>query len=218
MFADTASVGVGRTFVEFGSKIRTYEKLGLMTGGNVAGGEMVAKCLPDGCDYDHAAFVLPHALRKWLSVAHEQRVADPDVLILIAGWSEKMTRWAGAAVSTFDAPGREALIVRDCGVHLSPVMKAGGVGQLSDDETLANVLALGIDEFARRVLNARRLAEASTNGVCTPGGSGELVSISERGVVRRTIITWPDAVGDTTAAVAARVLAEPAPEFLPAAG
>lgn len=219
LFADTAASGEdGAILTGFASKIKTVDgsRFGLTASGSMATWEFVRQALPADIDFDYACIALPMILRIWLAASTEKLGEAAHLLVQFAGWSQRHREWRGAVVSTDDVPGRPAMHVADAGTHIGAVAIGDEIRALSEDEITRNVLALGIDEFARRVLDARRRAHALHGGHCQSGGSGELVSISERGVVRRTIITWPDAVGDSTAAVAARVLAEPAPEFLPA--
>lgn len=220
LFADTAASDEdGGALTGFASKIETVDgsRFGWMGSGSSAACEFVRQALPADIDFDYACTALPHILRVWLAVSTEKLGEAANLRVQFAGWSKRKQEWRGAIVDSDDVPGRPAMHVADAGIHIGVVAIGEELRQLSEEEIMQNVLALGIDEFARRVLNASRRAVALHEGRCPSGGSGELVSITQRGVERRMIITWPDAVGDSTAEVAARVLAQPAPEFLPAA-
>ncbi|WP_018389742.1 hypothetical protein [Ancylobacter sp. FA202] len=216
LFADTAVADEVGRLSRFASKIHTPggHLFGWMAMGSGDGARFVAEWLPAHADFDYAVIALPDILRLWLPFGAARLGDNAHIQVLFAGWSESRREWAGAIIDTLEAPGRPAFQIADAGVCIGPCAIGGAIRPFTDAEILKNIAILKPVEFARRVLNARRRASALHDGKCISGGAGEFVTITDDGVKRKNILVWPDAVGDTAEAVAARALAAPAPKFL----
>jgi len=147
----------------------------------------------------------------WRSIRGPEWGDEATLCVQFAGWSNKANDWRGAAIDTHGSDTHSPYVVIDAGVMLGHCAVDGEVRPLRRAE-IDTAGTLGPVEFARRVLQARRRAHAIEGHVIS-GGSGEYVSITRRGISRHTIIKWPDAVGDTLSAWAARVMAEPTVSF-----
>lgn len=197
VFADTAAYYRDGTIGAFKSKIALASAFpcAVCTMGNAGAGMLVQDALEDCSSFDELIEAAPSRFND--------AVGDHDVAIAIGGWSDARR-------------GFEVWYGRSTGQHFAKLpLPAGYGGQpaLSDDQwsrgfgkpmrTTAQVV--DIEDFAATILELQReprewgkehLECEYPPMVSLVGGWGELATITRNESSVRTIIEWPDQVGE----------------------
>lgn len=223
IFADTAAYSPAGVIEGFRSKIVVDERnrWAMTFTGSRATAERVEAALGE-VDFDGACAALLDVLRA--AVAQGRSVAGDfaELDVIVAGYSATRGEWAGVIVKSSLAKVDATLPVFEpipAGGSIAPHVFLDGVTKpFPEGEIERNAQALGVAEFARRVMQAQRQAEnkAAHGGHVVVGGVGELVIMTAAGVRREITNRWLDSIGDTVERVRDRARAELPVEFLPA--
>ena len=214
--ADGATYLDDGTVLSIGSKIRTLPEQGMayIQRGATGGCEYIVRKMLEsqGC-LDRALEIVGDVLHDILAMAAVGAVDIPRhchrLELKIAGWSHERERLEGWYVATTTEnesggqyPDYEPYVPRyigvsDFGPNAGP--NVNSILGLSDKPTFADVQALDPEAAMLAILEQQRATAYAFTDIAANhivGGFAEMVTITEKGMTRKRLRTWPDRIGE----------------------